>query len=101
MTAANALLDVMLEPGFFDGVLTRGLYFRQQLAMLSDRYRGIIAEVRGQGLLLAVKTGIQDGEVQAELRGGQVLGVTACAHTVRLLPTPTPIGSAADSDSVC
>src|SRR5690606_15662737 len=29
MTAANALLDVMLAPGFFDGVLTRSSYFRQ------------------------------------------------------------------------
>src|SRR3546814_2745141 len=48
MVAANAVLDVMLEPGFFDGVQTRASYFKQQLTMLADRYPDIVEEIRGQ-----------------------------------------------------
>ena len=89
MTAANALLDVMLAPGFFDGVQKRSSYFRQQLAMLSDRYADVIEEVRGQGFLLALKTRIPNGEFQAALRDEHVLGVTASDNTVRLMPPLT------------
>ena len=89
MTSANALLDVMLEPGFFDGVQKRSSYFRQQLAMLSDRYADVIEEIRGQGFLLAVKTRIPNGEFQAALRDEHVLGVTASDNTVRLMPPLT------------
>ena len=89
MTAANALLDVMLEPDFFDGVQKRSSYFRQQLAMLSDRYADVIEEVRGQGFLLALKTRIPNGEFQAALRDEHVLGVTASDNTVRLMPPLT------------
>ncbi len=89
MTSANALLDVMLEPGFFDGVQKRGSYFRQQLAMLHDRYPDVIEEVRGQGFLLAVKTKPSNGEFQAALRDEHVLGVTASDNTVRLMPPLT------------
>ncbi|MFN3401180.1 MAG: aspartate aminotransferase family protein, partial [Ferrovibrio sp.] len=51
MTAGNAVLDVMLEPGFFDGVQKRSSYFMQQLVMLKDRYPEVIEDVRGQGFL--------------------------------------------------
>lgn len=89
MAAGNAVLDVMLEDGFFDGVLKRSSYFRQQLAMLSDRYPGVIEEVRGQGFLLAVKTRVPNTDFQASLRDEHVLGVTAGENTVRLLPPLT------------
>ncbi|MFN4275673.1 MAG: aspartate aminotransferase family protein [Ferrovibrio sp.] len=89
MTAGNAVLDVMLEPGFFDGVQKRSSYFRQQLAMLADRYPEVIEEVRGQGFLLAVKTKGVNSDFQAALRDEHVLGVTASDNTVRLLPPLT------------
>ena len=89
MTAGNAVLDVMLEPGFFDGVQKRSSYFRQQLAMLHDRYPDVIEEVRGRGFLLAVKTKMPNSDFQAALRDEHVPGVTASDNTVRLIPPLT------------
>lgn len=89
MAAGNAVLDVMLEPGFFDGVLKRSSYFRQQLAMLADRYPDVIEEIRGQGFLLAVKCRLPNTDVATALRDEHVLGVTAGENTVRMLPPLT------------
>lgn len=89
MTAGNAVLDVMLEPGFFDGVQKRSSYFMQQLVMLKDRYPDIIEDVRGQGFLMAIKTKIPNGEFQTALRDEHVLGVLAGDNTLRLIPPLT------------
>jgi acetylornithine/N-succinyldiaminopimelate aminotransferase len=86
MTAGNAVLDVMLEPGFFDGVQKRSSYFMQQLVMLKDRYPEVIEDVRGQGFLMAVKTRIPNTEFQTALRDEHVLGVLAGDNTLRLIP---------------
>jgi len=89
MTAGNAVLDVMLEPGFFDGVQKRSSYFMQQLVMLKDRYPEVIEDVRGQGFLMAVKTRIPNTEFQTALRDEHVLGVLAGDNTLRLIPPLT------------
>jgi len=89
MVAANAVLDVMLEPGFFDGVQKRASYFKQQLTMLADRYPDIIEEIRGQGFLMALKCKPPNSDVAAAMREEHVLGVLAGDNTVRLLPPLT------------
>jgi len=89
MTAGNAVLDVMLEDGFFDGVQKRSSYFMQQLVMLKDRYPEVIEDVRGQGFLMAIKTKIPNGEFQTALRDEHVLGVLAGDNTLRLIPPLT------------
>jgi acetylornithine/N-succinyldiaminopimelate aminotransferase len=89
MTAGNAVLDVMLEPGFFDGVQKRSSYFMQQLVMLKDRYPDVVEDVRGQGFLLAIKTRVPNTEFQATLRDEHVLGVLAGDNTLRLIPPLT------------
>lgn len=89
MTAGNAVLDVMLEPGFFDGVQKRSSYFMQQLVMLKDRYPEVIEDVRGQGFLMAVKTKIPNTEFQAAVRDEHMLGVLAGDNTLRLIPPLT------------
>lgn len=89
MTAGNAVLDVMLEDGFFDGVQKRSSYFRQQLVMLKDRYPEVIEDVRGQGFLTAIKTKVLNTEFQAAMRDEHILGVTAGDNTVRLIPPLT------------
>ena len=89
MTAGNAVLDVMLEPGFFDGVQKRSSYFMQQLVMLKDRYPEVIEDVRGQGFLTAVKTRVPNTEFQAALRDEHMLGVLAGDNTLRLIPPLT------------
>ena len=51
----NAVLDVVLEPGFLDRVKAAGLGFKQRLAELQDRYPEVIAEIRGDGLMLGLR----------------------------------------------
>ena len=50
IAAANAVLDVMLKPGFFDHVQKMSLLLKQKLASVVDRYPTVLAEVRGEGL---------------------------------------------------
>ena len=54
VAAANAVLDVMLKPGFFDHVQKMSLLLKQKLASVVDRYPSVLAEVRGEGLLIGV-----------------------------------------------
>lgn len=89
MVAANAVLDVMLEPGFFEGVQTRASYFKQQLTMLADRYPDIVEEIRGQGFLMALKCKPLNSAVAAAMREEHLLGVLAGDNTVRLMPPLT------------
>lgn len=50
--AAVATLEVLLAQGFLDRVRESGLYLRQRLGELAERFPQLIAEVRGMGLLL-------------------------------------------------
>ncbi|HUZ67425.1 MAG TPA: aspartate aminotransferase family protein, partial [Beijerinckiaceae bacterium] len=52
MAVGNAVLDVVLEPGFLDHVAHMGLLLRQRLAGLQDSHPDLIEEIRGEGLLL-------------------------------------------------
>jgi acetylornithine/N-succinyldiaminopimelate aminotransferase len=51
--AAQAVLAVLLEPGFLDGVRRVGGYFQERLQSLATRFPGV-KEVRGRGLLLGL-----------------------------------------------
>jgi acetylornithine/N-succinyldiaminopimelate aminotransferase len=86
MSAANAVLDVMLAPGFFDHVQQMGLLFKQRLAEIKDRYPSLIAEVRGEGLLVGVRALVPAGELVDALRAEKMLAVSAGDNVVRLLP---------------
>ncbi|MFN7137486.1 MAG: aspartate aminotransferase family protein, partial [Thermomonas sp.] len=55
IASANAVLDVMLKPGFFDHVQKMSLLLKQKLASVVDRYPAVLSEVRGEGLLVGVK----------------------------------------------
>ena len=55
MAVGNAVLDVVLAPGFLERVQRLGLVLKQRLAELKDRHPAVIAEVRGQGLLIGLK----------------------------------------------
>jgi acetylornithine/N-succinyldiaminopimelate aminotransferase len=86
MSAANATLDVMLAPGFFDRVKKVGLLFKQRLAEIKDRYPAVIEEVRGEGLLIGVRALVPAGELVDALRAEKMLAVAAGDNVVRLLP---------------
>jgi acetylornithine/N-succinyldiaminopimelate aminotransferase len=86
MSATNATLDVMLEPGFLDRVKQIALLFKQRLAEIKDRYPAIIAEVRGEGLLVGLRALVPAGELVDALRAEKMLTVAAGDNVVRLLP---------------
>jgi acetylornithine/N-succinyldiaminopimelate aminotransferase len=86
MAAGNAVLDVMLADGFFDRVKRLSLLFKQKLAAIKDRYPSVIAEVRGEGLLLGMRAVVPSGELVDELRAQKMLTVAAGDNVVRLLP---------------
>jgi acetylornithine/N-succinyldiaminopimelate aminotransferase len=86
MAAGNAVLDVVLAPGFFERVRRTALLFKQRLAELKDRHAAIISEVRGEGLLIGLQTSVPNGEVVDALRAEKLLTVAAGDNVVRLLP---------------
>ena len=86
MSAAHAVLDVMLEPGFLDRVRRTGLFFKQRLAEIKDLYPSVISEVRGEGLLVGVRASVPAGELVDALRAEKMIAVAAGDNVVRLLP---------------
>ncbi len=86
MAVGNAVLDVVLAPGFLEGVAQMGLRLKQRLAGLADEHSDVIAEVRGQGLMIGLKCKVENLQLLAELRDRGMLSVQAGDNVVRLLP---------------
>jgi len=86
MSAANAVLDVMLAPGFLERVRRTALLFKQRLAEIKDRYPAVISEVRGEGLLVGLRAVVPAGELVDALRAEKMITVAAGDNVVRLLP---------------
>jgi acetylornithine/N-succinyldiaminopimelate aminotransferase len=86
MAVANAVLDVVLAPGFLDGVRKKALLFKQRLAEMQDRHGEVIAEIRGEGLLLGLRTTVPNNDLVDALRAEHVIAVAAGDNVVRLLP---------------
>ena len=84
--AANAVLDVLLAPGFLAGVVERGHAFAQGLATLVHANPEVFDEVRGQGLMLGLHCVASNTQVQAACLDQQLLTVAAGENTLRLVP---------------
>jgi acetylornithine/N-succinyldiaminopimelate aminotransferase len=86
MSAANAVLDVMLAPGFLERVRRNALLFKQRLAEIKDRHPAVVAEIRGEGFLVGVRALVPAGELVDALRAEKMIAVSAGDNVVRLLP---------------
>ena len=89
MAAGNAVLDVMLEDGFFERVEKTGERLRQALEQLLPNHDALFEEIRGKGLMLGIK--LKEPAVSrdfvAHLRDNHgLLTVAAGENVVRLLP---------------
>ena len=93
MAVGNAVLDVVLADGFPDHVRDVALVFRQGLASLQDRFPDVIAEIRGEGLMLGIKAKIPTAELLKAVRAEHLLAVPAGDNVLRLLP---PLVTTAD-----
>ena len=91
MAAGNASLDVIAGDGFLDRMRKNSLLLKQRLAELRDRHSSVIAEVRGEGMLIGLRMVPPASEMVDELRNEKMLAVAAGDNVVRLLP-PLIIG---------
>ncbi|WP_109808554.1 aspartate aminotransferase family protein [Sphingosinithalassobacter portus] len=89
MAAGQAILDVMLEPGFFEHVRTMGDRLRNALEQMIPNHDSLFDSVRGMGLMLGIK--LKDPAVSrdfvAHARDNHgLLLVAAGENVVRVLP---------------
>lgn len=89
MAAGMAVLDVMLEPGFFERVETMGERLRAAFEQLVPNHDHLFDEIRGKGLMLGVK--LKEPAVArdfvAHLRDNHgLLTVAAGENVFRVLP---------------
>ncbi len=86
MAVGNAVLDLVADPVLLKKVESMGLLLKQRLAELKDRHPAVIAEIRGKGLLMGIRTLVPNTELVAELREEHLLTIGAGDNVVRLLP---------------
>jgi acetylornithine/N-succinyldiaminopimelate aminotransferase len=86
MTAANAVLDVMLADGFLPRAARMGDKLLLRARQVAAKHPKVIAEVRGRGLMVGLKCVAPSANVNDALRRHKVLAVLAGDNVVRLLP---------------
>jgi len=86
MACGNAVLDVMLAPGFLDGVDRIGRVLWHRLVDLVARHPKVLTEVRGAGLMLGLKGVVPASDIVDRVRAHGMLTVGAGDNVVRLLP---------------
>ena len=86
---ANAVLDVVLEPGFLDKVQDLGGYMGQKMAAVVARHPDILEGVHGVGLIRGLRCKVTNTDLVNALRDQHVLTVGAGDNQVRLLPPLT------------
>ena len=99
MAAAETVLDVMLEPGFMEGVQAKARLLRSRLEEVCGGFPAVIEQVRGAGLMIGLKCRIPNTELSARLLANGMLTVGAGDNVVRLLP-PLIIGEAEIDEAI-
>lgn len=84
--AGNAVLDVILAPGFLEDVQRKGNYLRSELDRIAREFSTVFTEARGLGLLLGLKCAMPQAEVQAACVAEGLLAITAGDNVLRLAP---------------
>jgi acetylornithine/N-succinyldiaminopimelate aminotransferase len=90
MAVGNAVLDVVLAPGFLKEVERKGLLLKQRLAELKDR---------GHGLMMGLRTVVPNTDFITAARAQKLLLIGAGDNVARLLP-PLIISDAEISEAV-
>ena len=85
-SVANAVLDVMLKPGFFEGVESVAKDFWQQLQSLEKKYPNLIKDVRGLGLMIGLKCKVENTVLAGKLQEHGLLAICAGDNVVRFVP---------------
>ncbi len=84
--AANAVLDVILAPGFLDQVRARGEQLRAGLEALVQAHPTVLRGVRGIGLMLGLECDVANTALQQACLEHGLLTVAAGQNVLRLVP---------------
>ena len=84
--AGNAVLDVILAPGFLDEVGRKGQVLWNAMGKLVAEFPRVFVDVRGAGLIQGLKCVVPAGDVQAAFTAAGLLTVTAGDNVLRLVP---------------
>ena len=86
MAAANAVLDVMLAPGFMEHVQATSAKLWAKLEPLVAKHPKVFESVRGKGLMIGLKCKVPNSDVVAKCVAEGLLTVPGGDNVVRLLP---------------
>ena len=84
--AGNAVLDVILAPGFLEEVQRKGAKLRSALDALAREFPQVYEDARGMGLLQGLKCALPVGEAQAACVAEGLMAITAGENVLRLAP---------------
>ena len=84
--AANAVLDVILAPGFLEDVERKGRLLWSKLEQVVRDEPKVVSEVRGMGLIVGLKSEVPNTELQDAFAAEGLLSVAAGENVVRLVP---------------
>ena len=85
-TAGNAVLDIIMAPGFLGEVIRKGDVLKAELAKMVVDFPTVFSEARGKGLILGLKCEVPAGGVQAAFTAEGLMTVTAGENVVRIVP---------------
>jgi acetylornithine/N-succinyldiaminopimelate aminotransferase len=88
VAAGNAVLDVMLAPGFFEQTQAKAQKLWNRLERIVAAHPRLFAELRGKGHLLGVRCqpALTAGDFVAKLRAEGLICLTAGENVLRILP---------------
>ena len=84
--AGNAVMDVVMAPGFLEEVERKGRKLRGELDMIAREFPTVFVDARGMGLLLGLKAAIPVGQIQAACVAEGLMAITAGDNVLRLAP---------------
>ena len=80
------VMNIVLEKGFLENVRKISGYFSQKILRLVSEFPSVFEEVRGSGLMLGVKTKIENSTFTNEAFNQNLLLAPASDNVVRILP---------------
>ena len=86
MAVGNAVMDLLLEPGFLAEVARKGELLQSELNKLTKEFPQLIESVHGLGLMIGLKCVIPNTDLLTKLRDHHMVVGKSGSNMIRLLP---------------
>jgi acetylornithine/N-succinyldiaminopimelate aminotransferase len=86
MGLANAVLDIMLKPGFEEHILEVSKYFFDKLNEIKNKFPKAIKEIRGKGLMIGIQFFEEPSKFLKEFYNNKLITVKASDNVIRIFP---------------